>query len=127
MVKTVLVDSDIEAGHTLIKELLNSKFPLAGALWFYFSEETVWRLILISKMISSDGPKATYLKIQQAVEKAELRLENITLLSPDDSLVQTLRIALRIPLNPNSKTGVRFSRNVINNIAIEDAYIYGLP
>ena len=102
-------------------------FEVKGALWFYLSEPKEWRLIFASPAVDKNGPKEAYEKVQSQLEKLkqkqpyELSLDNVSLVSPSDNLIKLLKSAI--------KTGpgisdIRFTRNVINNVFIEDAYIY---
>ena len=129
MDKPTLVDADMMAGEALVKKLDKSDFDIKAAFWFYMSEPDEWRLFLASPLVDEKGPKEAYKKVQAQLPKLkkeftrdyELSLQNISLVSPKDNLITLLKTAV--------KTGpgishIRFARNVINNVFIEDAYIY---
>lgn len=125
MDKPTLVEADKEAGEALLKKLDEINFDVKAALWFYLSEHSEWRLILASPAVDREGPKKAYEKVQSHLQgigqSRDLSLQNISLVSPNDNLIKILRSAV--------KTGpgishIRFTRNVINNVFIEDAYIY---
>jgi len=125
MDKPNLVNADMEAGEVLLNKLDESNFDVKAALWFFFSDSGQWRLIFALPMVDKKGPKEAYEKVQNKLKELknryELSLENISVVSPDDNLVKLLKLTI--------KTGpgvshIRFTRNVINNVLIEDAYIY---
>jgi len=122
MDKPTLVDDDMKAGEGLLKKLDGIKFDVKAAFWFYLPELNEWRLIFASPAVDKKGPKEAYETVQsQLQDLKQLSLQNISLVSPNDNLVKLLKAAI--------KTGpgvshIRFTGNVINNVFIEDAYIY---
>lgn len=127
MDKPTLVDSDIKAGEVLLNKLDEIKFKVKAALWFYSTDSEEWRLIFASPTVDEKGPKNAYEKVQshlQGLKKQhKLSLQNISLVSPNDKLIKLLRTAIKT--GPGI-SGIRFTKNVINNVLIEDAYIYRL-
>ena len=127
----------IGAGRKLIEALDESPFKVTAAMWFYLSENDEWRLIIASPYIDKEGPKKSYEFIQDQLDKLSkcidvvallrsglssyLSLENISVVSPSDDLIKLMRPA--ITTGPGISP-IRFTRNVINNTLIEDAYIY---
>ena len=125
MDKPTLVDGDMKAGEALLKKLDKSGFDVKAAFWFYMQDSEEWRLIIASTIVEKVGSKKASEKIQlqELNGRYELSLRNISLVSPSDNLIKLLKSAI--------KTGkkiahIRFTRNVINNVFIEDAYIYRL-
>jgi len=127
MDKPTLVDADMKAGEALLNKLDETEFDVKAALWFYMSDPEEWRLILASPIVDSDGPKKAYEKIQSELhgldQGYELSLQNISLISPSDNLVKVLKSAVK---TGKKISHIRFTRNVINGVFIEDAYIYRL-
>ena len=62
------------------------------------------------------------LSIAEQQQLLRLLAERVTLVSPSEPLVSILRMAVGTP--PNAVSGIVFRNNVINNVLIEDAYIY---
>jgi len=125
MAKPTLVESDKEAGEILLGNLDRSGFEVKAALWFYLPDSDEWRLILASPEVDAKSPKEAYKRVQSQLanltESHKLSLQNISLISPEDSLIKLLRGAL------HTGTGIshiQFTRNTINNVFIEDAFIY---
>lgn len=125
MDKTVLVEKDIEDGKRLVIALDESLFEVRAAMWFYLTDSDEWQLLVASPYVDENGPKKAYNFIQKELAKlspaSEISLKDISVLSPKDDLISLLRIAIRT--GPGI-SGIRFTRNVINNRLIEDAYIY---
>ncbi len=129
MDKPTLVDADMKAGEALLKKLDKIKFDVKAAFWFYMPDSEEWRLFLALPLFDEKGPKKTYEEVQSLLPRLkeeleqdyELTLQNISVVSPSDDLIKLLKTAV--------KTGpgvshIRFARNVVNNVFIEDAYIY---
>jgi len=119
----------MKAGEALLSKLDEIKFNVRAAFWFYMPDSEEWRLIFASPAVDKKGPKEAYEKVQSQLPELkeeleqdyELSLQNISVVSPNDDLVKLLKTAV--------KTGpgvshIRFARNVIDNVFIEDAYIY---
>ena len=125
MVKTALVEKNLEEGKRLIEELDKTTFRVDAAFWFYVSESDEWRLFIASRFVEREGPKKSYNFIQSIIEKlsppASITLTEISVLKLTDDLIKTLRTGIR---TGRGISGIRFTGNVINNTFIEDAYIY---
>ena len=126
MDKTILVERDFEAGVKLIHKLDESEFKVHSALWFYNSEIDVWRLLIATPLVDKLGPHEVYKKVKAAIDKMEqpfeISLESISVISPTNMLIKILGVAIKT--SPDAIDGIRFTRNTINNVFIEDAYIY---
>ena len=128
MDKTALVNKQIENGRRLITALDENKFPLVGALWLYSMNIDEWKLTIVSPSVDDQGPKKTYARIQSVLQKfhkckpsLEISLNNISVLSPNNNLYRLFRTAIK---TGSGISEIRFSRNTINNVYIEDALIY---
>lgn len=125
MVKAALVEKDIDEGKRLIEELDKTDFQVQAALWFYLVDSDEWRLLVASPFVEKEGPRKSYNFIQTVLAKlsppSEISVKDISVISPSNDLIKLIRSAIRI--GPGI-SGIRFTRNVINNTLIEDAYIY---
>jgi len=127
MDKPVLVNSDMEAGERLVRDLDKAGLTVTAALWFYMSDSDEWRLMLAMPVVDEKGPKVAYEQIQAQLESLgqhELSLQNISVVSPGDDLIKLLGLAINTGSNI---AHMRFTRNIINGVFIEDAYVYRLP
>jgi hypothetical protein len=126
MVGTTLVTEWIEAGKRLTEALDRESFDVVASLWFYDAESGDWRLIIASPLVDRDGPLEAYRAVQRVLGGLGLEtlsLNDISVVSPSHNLVKLLGIALK---TGKGISGIRFTRNRINDKFIEDAYIYRL-
>lgn len=125
MDKTTLVEKDIKDGERLIRALDEADFQVHSALWFYLPESDKWRFIIASPLIDKEGPIKAYTCLRQKLANLSpsigTSLKDISIVSPNDDLIKLLKVA--ISTGPGI-SGIRFTRNVINNVFIEDVYIY---
>ncbi|MBI5740673.1 MAG: hypothetical protein HZA16_08120 [Nitrospirae bacterium] len=125
MVKTALVEKDIEEGKRLIEELDKTKFKVRAALWFYMAESDEWRLYIVSPFVEKEGPKKAYTFIQSVLasisQPAGITLQEISVLSPSNDLIKIIRSTIK---TGQDISGIRVTKNVFNNTLVEDAYIY---
>ena len=127
MVKHNLNEEMIDAGKVLIKKLIDQDHQLTGALWFYFSDTNIWRLILASQIVKAKGPRAMYEKVQSVIrassdEFPSLELSNITVVSPEDNIITQFESVLLMA----GFSGTRISNDTISGRVIEDAFIYNI-
>ena len=125
MDKTVLVERDMQEGKDLIEALDKTEFKVDASLWFYSSDSDEWRLLIASPFVEENGPRKSYGFIRSVLTQPSppsgISLKNVSVLSPKNQLIKLLKTA--ISTGPDM-AGIRFTRNVINNTLIEDAYIY---
>jgi hypothetical protein len=131
MVKNSLVEADVLAGKRLVTALsvppYSSVFKLQAAFWLYDHESQEWRLFLATPLVDEFGSLAAYTNLQQplrSIQPTDLSLENISVSSPRKPLVKAIKRGSRIA---NGAEGIRLTRNTIDGIYIEDAYVYKLP
>jgi hypothetical protein len=128
MDKPVLVEADLKAGETLLRDLDQQHLDVTAALWLYSSDSNEWRLVIASPLYDAQGPMVAYRTVQPLVEslknRFDIALQNISMVSPSNPLIRLLGAAIQT--GPEI-SHIRVSRNTINNQYIEDAYIYRLP
>lgn len=134
MVEKVAVAQDlspemVKAGERLLAEFDRRQVPVSGMLWWYQAEPEIWRLIVVMPEVKSRGPVLAYQKVQSILpdmpeDQPTLGLENISVWDAEDSIISLMRKAVRI--GGRGVGGVRFSRNSIDGVYIDDAYIYRL-
>ena len=115
----------IEAGQALIHRLDANREDITAAIWLYFAEAHHWRLMLATPIVKEKGPLSAYKMIQSVLRRYKdefplLDLEDITVVAPDDKVLEAFRIALK-----KSRTaGIRLSRTALAGRYIDDAYVY---
>jgi hypothetical protein len=128
VVKESLSEQMISAGSELTRRLDAARLIVSGALWFYETESNSWRLIIVSPEVRTRGLKRVYKQVQSAMaaipqDQPKIPLKNISVVDSNDPFISLMKIAIR---TGDGISGIRFSRNMINGVLIEDAYIYRL-
>jgi hypothetical protein len=126
VVREVLSEQMIGAGAKLIERLDQSESNVQAALWLFLPEEKIWKLMIISPLVKTDGPRSFYKHILDANKKADesesiISLNDVGVADTSIPLISLLRIAIS---TGGGIDGIRFSKNTINGVFIEDAYIY---
>jgi hypothetical protein len=126
LVTESLTDSMIKAGAKLIERLDANNSEVKSAFWLYFSEEKIWKLIVASPLVDKEGPRKDYKRIVNANTMAStdeeiVSLNDIGVTNTNHQIVQLLKIMIA---TGDSISSIRFSRNTINGVFIEDTYIY---
>lgn len=126
MATTALVGADIEMGREFIKILDETNFPITGAAWIYFPDVEEWRLIVRTPRAEKDLQGALRQVAAALDEKGDLRtridLSRVKLVPPKDKMLAAMGSVVRA----EGISTVRFTRNVINGVLIDDALIYRL-
>jgi hypothetical protein len=126
MAETALVNSEIEAGTELVRLLDESGFPVTAAAWIYYPDIQEWRLVIRTPKAEKNLHDA-FLEMARAMDakgdlRARLGLERLKLVPPADRMLEAMGRAVRL----QGLGTVRFSKNVINGIYIDDALVYRL-
>ena len=123
---TTLVNLDIEKGEALVRSLDGARLDIRGAFWLYLAEASEWRLVLAMPLVDHEGPRAGYEAVQKALARQETALElplrQISVVGLADPLYRMLRRVVKTA--PKAIADIRFTNNVIDNVLVEDAYIY---
>ena len=126
MAETTLVNDDVRAGSELVRILDEAGFPVTAAAWIYFPDAEEWRLVIRTPKAAKNLQEA-FLDVARAMDakgdlRAKLNLARIKLVPPTDLLLKALGSVVSAP----GLSKIRFSRNVVNGIYIDDALIYRL-
>lgn len=126
LVTDALSEKMVQAGAKLVERLDADAANIKSALWLYFPDSRNWKLILASESVETDGPRKLYEKIQganrDAAEPEEtISLNDIGVTTPKNELISMLAIIIG---TGQGISGIRFTRNNINGLYIDDAYIY---
>lgn len=129
MVNIVSLENQaIEKAKSLLIALDKSTIKPNSFFWFYLPDNQVWRLVISSQYFSHKSIKESYEafinELKENVDVKDIGFENITLLEPNHDLIKLLKLAIRTGAEDIS--GIRFKSNTINNVYINDAYIYRL-
>ncbi len=124
LVTELLSEQMILAGSKLIDKLDNSSCRVKAAFWMFLPEEKTWKFILASPLVKEEGPRKYYKRIVDANKKAEgniISLNDISVSDVDNQLIQLLKFAIS---TGDSISNIRFSKNTINGVFIDDTHIY---
>lgn len=127
MDSATLVTNSIESGKQLIAEIEKAGLSVDAALWHYDAERDSWKLILASKRVRDTDVRDAYRLVWGVLHAhPDLRLDlgDIVVTDTSDDLIKLLRKAVRT--GPEISE-IRFSRNVIDGVYIDDAIIYRMP
>ena len=128
LVKESLSKEMISAGERLARYLNDSALEIDALLWLYLPDLNAWRFVIATPEVKAKGPKGVYQKLRAIIsdmplEEQPVDSDDIMVLDSSDPLIQLLRTAIKTGAGIS---GIRFSRNVINGVLIEDAFIYKL-
>ncbi len=131
MAKDILVTdrlTDImtnSAAH-LIAQLDKNDAQIKSAFWFFNPEKKMWRLILASPLVSTEGPRLFYKRILNATKELGddelICLHDITASTMSNKIVQLIKTA--VATKNNDISDIRYSKNAVNGTFIEDSLIY---
>lgn len=126
LVTELLSEQMILAGANLLKKLDESSCRVKAAFWMFLPEEKTWNFILASPLVKEEGPRKYYKRIVEANKEAEteeniISLNDISVSDIDNQLIQLLKIAIS---TGDSISNIRFSKNTINGVFIDDTHIY---
>jgi hypothetical protein len=116
----------IKSGERLIKRLDQSNSNVEAALWFFSQDEKIWKMIIISPLVKTEGPRNYYKRILKANKTADESEALISLndISADDTSNPLFNLFNKTVSTGNKITGIRLSKNTVNGTFIDDSYVY---
>lgn len=126
MATAILVDADVDMGRELIRILDEASFPVTGAAWIFFPDVEEWRLVIRTPKAEKNLQQAL-LEIAVALDsqgdlRKRLDLSRVKLVPPKDRMLAAMGSVVRA----DGLSTIRFSRNIVNGVLIDDALIYRL-
>jgi hypothetical protein len=125
MASETLVSTDIEKGRQVVRALDQRGVEVRSAFWYYLPDSGDWRLILALPLVDREGQRVGYERVQQTLvheKQTGLPLSRISVVGSADLLPRAIASAITTP--PKALADIRFTHNVVDNVLIEDAYIY---
>jgi hypothetical protein len=122
MYQKILVKPGIEWGEQLLEALNGMNFPVTAAFWLYSEDVDDWRLVIVSPLVASDGPREAYTRLSMLAydllhdpkRPIEIPIDRVFLVSPEDFRYKQVRSAL-LGHSPGGPVG---------GSAMADAYVY---
>lgn len=126
MATAILVDADVDMGREFIRILDEASFPVTGAAWIFFPDVEEWRLVIRTPKAEKNLQQAL-LEIAVALDsqgdlRKRLDLSRVKLVPPKDRMLAAMGSVVRA----DGLSTIRFSRNIVNGVLIDDALIYRL-
>ncbi len=126
MATATLVSQEIEEGQRFLDALHGAGVSVDAALWIYALEPETWRLMLTSPLYDRKGPLKAYDQLlsvfRQVTPELKIDWTAIVAVSPKHELIKGLR-QLQQQYNFHL-SGRRLTNNRVNQVWVEDAYIY---
>jgi hypothetical protein len=126
MAAAVLVDADVEMGRELLRILDEAKFPVTAAVWIFFPDIEEWRLVVRTPKAEKNLQQAllelAVLLDKQGDLRKRLDLSRVKLVPPKDKMLAAMSSIVKV----DGISSIRFSRNVVDGVLIDDALIYRL-
>ena len=126
MAAAVLVDADVEMGRELLRILDEAIFPVTAAAWIFFPDVEEWRLVVRTPKAEKNLQQAllelAVLLDQRGDLRKRLDLSRVKLVPPKDKMLAAMGRIVKV----EGISSIRFSRNMIDGVLIDDALIYRL-
>lgn len=98
MYRTILGERAIEDGQKLIEKLEEKKFPIVAALWQYFDEDGLWRLVIVSPLVDQEGQLESYRRVNNATrelgDSVQFGINDVSVIGPSWTRFRDLRRTL---------------------------------
>ncbi|HIB4961158.1 TPA: hypothetical protein ACWW53_001432 [Klebsiella pneumoniae] len=115
------------SGEYLVKQLKKINIDVAAAMWFFYSDISSWKYILITSEFEEKGPAFIYDTVNKinreslSTKYKRIPLSSIEAKGKDAFIYKIMRSAFRI-----ENSSVRMTSNMINGLEIEDCLVYTL-
>lgn len=119
-----LTGEDVEFGKQLTRALRESKFPYLGTLWLYDEPANEWHFTVATELVDKLGPRNTYSKLSDITRRLSAtddQLLKISVISPHTSLYAALRSVFAPAA---SVEGARLAHTMVNDVFVDNAYLY---
>lgn len=116
----------ILAGQFLIEKLDKTNAKVYAAFWLLDAEEKIWKLVIVSPLVETEGTKNYYKRISDiyqavAIDEDIVALHDIDVCDTDNRIINALKNSV---LGNAILGNNRLGKNIINGIYIEDMYLY---
>jgi hypothetical protein len=126
MAAAILVDADVEMGRELLRILDEAEFPVTAAAWIFFPDVEEWRLVIRTPKAEKNLQQALLELAVSLDRRGDLRrrldLSRVKLVPPQDKMLAAMGRVVKV----EGTSSIRFSRNVVDGVLIDDALIYRL-
>ena len=126
LVKELLTSEMILGGENLTILLDNTNLDVTASFWFYFTDSLRWNLVFGISQVWEEGPIKSIAVIQNILSKHPIEgvdFSDLLVLQSDHSMIRRLKALVK---TGKEIKGVRISQAIVENVFIQDAYIYRL-
>jgi hypothetical protein len=96
--KTILGNKALDDGERLVSKLENRGMRVTAALWRFLEDELIWRLVIASPCVDSNGALRGYMDVMKALEElgdsVQLTVSDVSVISPISRDFRDLRRAI---------------------------------
>jgi len=125
LLKETLTEDMKSLGASLTRALDEAGWPVVASFWYFESDFNRWKLFLASPRVNTDGQKAAYGAVINALKALDQSRSNlnyiITIVAPDDLLVSNLASEIQTGWKIS---GILLPRQAINGSIFEESYVY---
>jgi len=116
----------IKSGERLIERFDQSNSNVEAALWFFSQDKKIWKMIITSPLVKTEGPRNYYKRILKANKTADESEALISLndISASDTSNPLFNLFNKTMSTGKKITGIRLSKNIVNGTFIDDSYVY---
>ena len=119
----------LQAGDFLIQQLDEKKSKIDLAFWLLDTEENSWKLMIVSPLIETEGPKCYYKRINEINKTITsnniISLHDIEIINKDNRFAKALLEVKNSALwSDKYWKNTRLGKNFLGQVYFEDMYIY---
>lgn len=126
MVKTTLVERDLENGARFVRLLDESGIAVRSALWLYSEETERWKLVIQTPLYESKGPleaiRAVLDVLRENIPTDDLSSSDVTITGRRNDVIRALHT--KYHTGPRDIDGIRLAGDIIDRVLIDEAYVY---
>lgn len=126
MVKTSLVERDLETGARLVRLLDEAGVDVRSALWLYTEETERWKLVIQTPLYESEGPleaiHAVLDMMREKIPSDELSSGDVIITGRRNDVIRALHTQYHT--GPRDIDGIRLAGDIIDRVLIDEAYVY---
>ena len=126
MVKTSLVERDLETGARLVRLLDEAGVDVRSALWLYSEETERWKHVIQTPLYESAGPleaiHAVLDVMREKIPSDELSSGDVIITGRRNDVIRALHTQYHT--GPRDIGSIRLAGDIIDRVLIDEAYVY---
>ncbi len=126
MVKTSLVEQDLETGARLDRLLDEAGIDVRAALWLYTEETKRWKLVIHTPLYESRGPleaiNAILTVMEHEIPSEQLSSTDVVITGRRNDVIRALHTQYHT--GPRDIDSIRLAGDIIDRVLIDETYVY---